>query len=254
MNSDIKTFDAADLSTYLEAIVHATRWFNERMLWWHGNSRKSWNLHPSIYHTGLAKNESNMSVQFRNQARVRHRDVPDLNDGTSWAFLMQHYGLPTRLLDWTDSPLIALYFAVRDSTADDEDGVVWGLMPTDLNQAQIGSKGIMGTGNPPVRKLFNNVWKSSTEKKDAPEIIAINTQHVDVRQMVQASQFTIHGSELAITELENAEKFVISITLPGSAKSAFRQILNLFHFNDSYLFPDLDHLARQIRSLNYSNM
>ncbi len=253
MNLGIQNFGAADLSTYWAAIVHATQRFDNRMLWWRGHSRKSWKLRPSIYHKGLAKNESNMSVQFRNQARVRHRDVPDLNDGPSWVFLMQHYGLPTRLLDWTDSPLIALYFAVKDSTADDEDGVVWGLMPTDLNQAQINSKGIMGTGNPPVRKVFANVWKSSDKKIEAPEIIAINTQHVDVRQMVQASQFTVHGSESAMTELQNAETFLISITVPGTVKSAFRQILKLFHLNDSYLFPDLDHLARQIQSQDYSN-
>ena len=74
-----------------------------------------------------------MAVQFRNQARVRHREVPDIKDGASWLFLMQHYGLPTRLLDWTDSPLIALYFAIKDKTTDDEDGVIYGLMPTELN-------------------------------------------------------------------------------------------------------------------------
>ena len=126
-------------------------------------------------------------------------------------------------------------------------------MPTDLNHAQIGTKGIVGTGNPLVRKLFGNVWKSSGEKVEAIETIAINTQHVDVRQMVQASQFTIHGSELPITELENAETFLISISVPKTAKSAFRQILNMFHLNDSYLFPDLEHLAKQIQSQNYSS-
>ncbi|HUT13690.1 MAG TPA: FRG domain-containing protein [Thermoguttaceae bacterium] len=253
MKSNVQAFAAVDLPTYLAAIVQATKRFDDRMLWWRGQSRKSWKLHPSIYHKGLSKNESNMSVQFRNQARVRHRDVPDLNDGPSWVFLMQHYGLPTRLLDWTDSPLVALYFAVADSTSDDEDGMVWGLMPTDLNHTQIETKGIMGTGNPPVQKLFANVWKRSGEKLDATETIAINTQHVDVRQMVQASQFTIHGSESPLTDLDNAETFLISICVPKAAKNAFRQILNVFHLNDSYLFPDLEHLAKQIQSLNYTS-
>jgi len=204
MNSDIQNFIATDLSTYMSAIVRATRQFDERMLWWRGHAKISWNLHPSIYHKKLAKNETNMAIQFRNQARVRHREVPDISDGPSWLFLMQHYGLPTRLLDWTDSPLIALYFAVKDKSADDEDGVIYGLMPTELNHAQIGTKGILGIGNTTVRKVIDNVWKNPSDKVEAPNILAINTQHVDVRQMVQASQFTIHGANTPITDLEGA--------------------------------------------------
>ena len=253
MNTKIQNYIATDLSTYLTAIVLATRHFDERMLWWRGHSRTSWKLHPSVYHKGLAKNESNMAVQFRNQARVRHRDVPDINDGISWLFLMQHYGLPTRLLDWTDSPLIAFHFSVKDDTAEDEDGVVYGLMPTELNHAQIGKRGILGTGNPEVRKVFDNVWKTSRGKVDAPNILAINTQHVDIRQMVQASQFTIHGSDTSVTESPDADKYLISITVPKVMKKSFRQVLNLLHMNDSYLFPDLEHLARQIQSQTYSN-
>ena len=149
--------------------------------------------------------------------------------------------------------MIALYFAVVDRTSDDEDGMVWGLMPNDLNHAQFGAKGIMGLGNPRVKKLFANVWKSSGKTLDATETIAINTQHVDVRQMVQASQFTIHGSDIPLAELDNAENFLVLITIPKGVKNAFRQILNIIHLNDSYLFPDLEHLAKQIRSLNYSS-
>ncbi|MES2205614.1 MAG: FRG domain-containing protein [Pseudomonadota bacterium] len=41
----------------------------------------------------------------------------------------QHYGLPTRLLDWTSSPLKALYFSVDNHKLDDMDGVIYGLTP-----------------------------------------------------------------------------------------------------------------------------
>ena len=254
MTTEIQNYIATDLTTYLSAIVQATRKFDERMLWWRGHSRKSWNLHPSIYHKNLAKNETNMAVQFRNQARVRHRAVPDIKDGTSWLFLMQHYGLPTRLLDWSDSPLIALYFSIKDITTDDEDGVVYGLMPTELNHKQVGTKSILGPGGAISHKVFDNVWKNPSEKYDAFNILAINTQHVDIRQMVQASQFTIHGTNTPITALEGARDCLVSITIPSSVKKSFRQIMNLFHFNDSYLFPDLEHLAQQIQTLNYSEI
>ncbi len=253
MNESPKNFVARDFPEFLNSIAQTTRQFNDRMPWWRGHSNSSWKLHPSIYHKNLKNNESNMSVQFRNQARVRHQDVPELNDGPSWVFLMQHYGLPTRLLDWSDSPLIALNFAISDSNYDNKSATVWGLMPTELNEKQVGVNGIIGIGNQTALKSFANVWKRPAERIEASEVIAINTQHIDVRQMVQASQFTIHGFETDMAELPDAQKFLCSITIPAASKKHFRQVLNLFHITESYLFPDLEHLARQIQSMPYTS-
>lgn len=249
MNDKFQSYVAANLATYSTSVLNATRHFNDRMLWWRGHNISSWTLHPSIYHKELSENETDMAVRFRNQARVRHSDVPDINDGPSWLFLMQHYGLPTRLLDWTFSPLIALYFAVQDDSNDDEDGIVWGLMPTAFNNDQVGVEAIIGTGGIPARKVFSNVWSNPPEKVEAPQIMAINTQHVDIRQMIQASEFTIHGSDVGINNLQNAEQFLVSITIPAVTKGGFRQLLKILNFTDSYLFPDLEHLAKQIQTL-----
>jgi len=252
VNQNIQNYKAVDLASFSAAVVNATRQLDGKLLWWRGQSMKDWTLHPSIYHKGLTTNETYMSVQFRNQARVRHHDVPEINDGPSWVFLMQHYGLPTRLLDWSQSPLIALYFAVRDSVFDSEDAVVWGLLPSKLNKNQVGVNSVFGTGSPQVDPIFSNVWANSEKKVEAPNILAINTQQVDVRQMVQASEFTIHGSKTGISELPNSDQYLVSITLPGVLKPAYRQILNLLHLTESYLFPDLEHLAKQIQTLQFS--
>src|SRR6516164_9147939 len=62
-------------------------------------------------------------------------------DRWEWYFLMQHYGAPTRLLDWTDGALIALYFAVRPHVESDEfegkNAVVWALDPGCLNDLSL---------------------------------------------------------------------------------------------------------------------
>jgi hypothetical protein len=248
MTSELTNFVATEISSFTAGLVETTKQFEGKMPWWRGHSRASWKLHSSLYHKEFSLNETDLAIRFRNQARVRRTDVPELHDGPSWVYLMQHYGLPTRLLDWTFSPLIALYFAVRDENADDEDAVVWGLLPTALNNFQVGVDGILGTGNDFIKPLFNNVWAALSNKVEAPQILAVNTQHIDVRQMVQASEFTIHGSESPISELPDSDKFLVSITLPKESKIAFRQTLNVFNLTESFLFPDLEHLAKQIQN------
>jgi hypothetical protein len=72
--------------------------------------------------------ENKLLFRFKQQAHqfVPHTPPPD--DKASWFALMQHYGAPTRLLDWTLSPYVALYFAVEEK-GEREDGysAVWAI-------------------------------------------------------------------------------------------------------------------------------
>jgi hypothetical protein len=64
-----------------------------------------------------------------------------------WYFLMQHCGAPTRLLDWTESALIALFFAVRGKLgADENDAAVWILEPWKLNLFAADHDGVIAPG------------------------------------------------------------------------------------------------------------
>src|SRR5437773_608578 len=63
-------------------------------------------------------NERFLAHTFRLRAGSRYSSCPPLDEYPRWLFLMQHYGLPTRLLDWTASPLVALFFAVEDGLSD----------------------------------------------------------------------------------------------------------------------------------------
>lgn len=115
-------------------------------IWFRGQSRVCFDVVPSLFqeshwkevHSDCKKqvcqktmyDEASMVHHFMSQKPLLRHDYVDHFE---WLALMQHYGAPTRVLDWTENILIALYFAVWDTTADC-DSVVWALNAGRLNE------------------------------------------------------------------------------------------------------------------------
>lgn len=238
-----------------------------RNLWFRGHTDADWILVPMVYRLGFADGEKDrlQNERFLNQEfRVRSAGIRvGAEDNEELYFLQQHYGMPTRLLDWSTSPLAALFFAVSDEggsrsngkSRKEKNGKLFAMDARGLARTQIEKailpdeesfRGIATSRNP----TFQNALKQITGwPKDSifPKIIfPVRPDHFDRRISLQQSCFTFHVPEpFELTEKENSSlrEFVI----PADKKPKIKAELETLGVNDFTIFGDLDHLAKWLK-------
>jgi hypothetical protein len=192
--------------------------------------------------------------------RFRQRSLPYWPEGypqTDWEhlFAMQHFGVPTRLIDWTESLLIAVFFAARDEHVPCESGcaqctpAVWILDPVAFNRhnsrldgMQIG---ILATSDEALGPWAPDV----DEQYFAPWPVALYGTHNSRRIVAQQGTFTVDGKERvpldevpAIREHEGVlEKIVIRDT-----REHLRRDLQLLGITQASAYPGLEGLAKDV--------
>ena len=237
----------ADLGDLIKAAALANKHFGEGHCWWRGEGiiDDAWKLKPKVYRK--EHNEASLAFHFMNRAKVRYEKCPTGSDEwPSWLFLMQHYGLPTRLLDWSESPLIALYFAVKETAYQEKNGRIWCLQPYKLNLLH----DVNGIALPQMEEA-HFLCQEAFVKAHNPDarILSVIGDHFDVRHLVQSAAFTIHGTTIALNEHPQRNQFLLEFEVLGGMKNNLLDALKIVGIRDSYLFPDLDHLAHDLGSL-----
>lgn len=246
-----------DVQSLIGAVTTANDRFGSQV-WWRGQRNSSWHLDPSISRQPHnARSEQSLVARFRHKAPSRHPKVPPSNDRAGWLFLMQHFRLPTRLLDWTESPLVACFFAAQADPAMEEhrsvvretDGALFALSPYRLNDSQINRPVLLLPDDPEPIASINRAFD-----RDLPEstkVLAVRPSEVDVRLMVQLSVFTLHGGAIAMEDVQRHESFIIKWQIPAASKKMLRKELKALGVRASSIFPDLEHLATDVASTRF---
>jgi hypothetical protein len=160
---------------------------------------------------------------------------------------MQHYGLPTRLLDWTRSPLIAAYFALwkyKHKGVEPADAAIWMLDPCRLNEIFHDTCLYFPMDSNTVQEMIKPAFKEGY-KYDGDVFAAMAVEH-DVRMFVQQGAFTIHPKIEPLNEREGHSRYLVPLLIPGSSVTEMAFEIQACGFIRGDLFPDLTNLALEL--------
>lgn len=152
---------------------------------------------------------------------------------------MRHHGVPTRLLDWTESPLIGLYFAVSNPAHDGDDAALWAIHPYELNQ-EAGVDIIPGFDDD--IELENYLPSRAAKGATSSPLAAIGVRN-SPRMYAQKGMFTISHRDGIPLENVGAKKHIWRYVIPKNKKPQIREQLKIVRVDRLAIFPDLDSVA-----------
>jgi hypothetical protein len=223
-------------------------------LWFRGMASHTSPLRPSLYRHPTRNDvialEKDVSGWFS------QRSPPfcpvGLTDFWEKTFYMQHYGFPTRLLDWSESPLVALYFALRDSTIQsvgvDPPTGIWVLDPVGWNQAFHQKNRVIS-----VSDDFLRGYNLQDRELSQARPVAMSGIHNSQRISAQRGVFTIFGTErqsmdemLASVNLQS-NNVLRRVTIAAADVDPMRQMFGRFGMTPSTIMQDINSLSVELR-------
>jgi hypothetical protein len=227
--------------------------------WYRGvASRSKHLLVPGRYRDAFVnmrhEEEAAMLMEFKRTAPALHPGpLPISARHTAWMTIGQHHGLPTRLLDWAESSLVGLYFAVTSARQKDDpaEPAVWMLNPDALNR-RISPRGFIPVivGHAQDRKLVDKPWGLLTGKLAAAEPIAVRTVAITARVSAQHGVFTLFGTDKdGLETLKGHSSILRCLDIDPNAVDQIQDELRQAGVTAATIFPDLDGLCRSIKSL-----
>ena len=235
----------------------------EGPVWFRGHTDSSYALLPNLFRAdGVDSIEAALELEMNIMNAFRQRGIPyierTLGDPWDQLFLMQHYGVPTRLLDWTENPLVALYFALGRMQVKGQvpmsakSAAVWIVDPSAWNRRALDhfryGGGILSTSS----EKLSGFAPGAPIDMMGREPLAIYGAHNSPRIVAQKGVFMVFGQEIKSLEevfidSHGGGDALLKVEIPQDCLVQMQEGLDRFGITPSTVFPDLDGLARDLR-------
>lgn len=234
-------------------ILNEVKQFSRKSSWFRGHGNNDFELHSGLFRLDLKEIFNYIEAEvvlYRKFINIGH-----LHHNTSdWnlLYLMQHHGVITRLLDWSESFNVALFFAYKNWKFG-ELACVWMLHPTELNSLSTGKTQFL---MPRETTSYEDFLFGKAHFNDYS--VALYPVRNSNRVVAQQGVFTLQGNSLLPLDAEHGGALVNNgdlkkIVLTENLRDDVARYLEISGVNYYTLFPDLDGLAKEVNG-TYSKL
>lgn len=227
-----------------------------------GQSKSTWTLKPTLLRSLIEPNKLKIEEviklefkaleNFKRRAHLFHETslIRDKDTILDWFTLMQHYGAPTRVLDWTISPYVALYYAVSEEY--DTDGAIWFLGAWNLTEKM---KELYGKEFNPSKEDYEKIARDPNAQ---PIMHIYSRDKLTDRMINQQGLFTFCHNVLedhaysignVLSKFKDRINWLCKVVIPKEHKIQFLAKLHAMNITGASLFPGADGIGRYLNEL-----
>lgn len=188
---------------------------------------------------------------LRNFRKYAHRDVVERDSTWHWLAVAQHHGLPTRLIDWTFSPFVAMHFATANTRKFHRDGAIWAVNYVEVHRylPEILKHELATEGSDVFSvEMLSQVARTLDDfdaLSERPFTVFFEPPSIDDRIVNQFALFSVMSDPAVSLDewLSHYPELFRKIIIPAELKWEIRDKLDQANINERVLFPGLDGLS-----------